>query len=200
VIVFTEGGRAMGLLVDEILDIREERLAIERRSRQPGVIGTAIINGRATEVLDTQHYVTRAVPKWYEESLSLSQPRVLVVDDSLFFRQLVTTTLETEGYRVVGVENATEALGRLEHGNRFDAVIVDVNMPLSDGLAFAGTLRARPQTQQAILIALSGIEPGRIERAVREAGYDESLTKFDAEELLRCLRQLSEPTVERVPA
>lgn len=60
VIVFADGARRMGLMVDEIVDIVEDRLDIELSSGRSGVLGTAVIAGRATEILDTAHYLRRA--------------------------------------------------------------------------------------------------------------------------------------------
>ncbi|HVN75148.1 MAG TPA: chemotaxis protein CheA [Thermoanaerobaculaceae bacterium] len=57
VVVFTEEGRQLGLVVDEILDIVEERFAVEGVGVREGVLGSAIVKGRVTELLD----VTRII-------------------------------------------------------------------------------------------------------------------------------------------
>ncbi len=49
-IVFTDSGRSMGLVIDEIVDIVEERLDIEIISEKPGVLGSTVVRGKATEV------------------------------------------------------------------------------------------------------------------------------------------------------
>ena len=51
-LVFSDAGRSMGLVVDEIKDIVEERLDIQVSSRTPGTLGSAVVDGCATEVLD----------------------------------------------------------------------------------------------------------------------------------------------------
>jgi two-component system chemotaxis sensor kinase CheA len=60
VLVFAEDGRSAGVAVDEILDVVEERLDLEMGSERPGVIGSAIIKGKATEVLDIAWHMQRA--------------------------------------------------------------------------------------------------------------------------------------------
>jgi two-component system chemotaxis sensor kinase CheA len=50
----------MGLVVDQVVDVVEAGLAIEIGGDRPGVLGSAIINGRATEVLDVDHFLTLA--------------------------------------------------------------------------------------------------------------------------------------------
>ncbi len=65
VLVFTDRDRSMGLLVEEIVDIVEDRLKMELQVEQPGLIGTAVINGKATEVIDTGYFLTKAFGDWF---------------------------------------------------------------------------------------------------------------------------------------
>ena len=59
VLVFTEGGKPIGLAIDEIVDIVEEHLDIELKTEAPGVIGAAIVKGKAVEIVDVSHYLGR---------------------------------------------------------------------------------------------------------------------------------------------
>jgi two-component system chemotaxis sensor kinase CheA len=129
VIVFSEGKKAMGLMIEEIDDIIDEELIIRIQSSQPGVLGTAIVNGRATDIIDAQHYLKLANPHWFENNHSRFTARVLFAEDSMFFRQLASTSLETAGYEVTAVENGARALDVLEHGGKFDVIISDIEMP-----------------------------------------------------------------------
>ena len=60
VIVFSDRNRTMGVAVNEIRDIVEEHVKLERRAMRPGVLGVAVIAGRATEVIDTDHFLRHA--------------------------------------------------------------------------------------------------------------------------------------------
>ncbi|HEX7565337.1 MAG TPA: chemotaxis protein CheA, partial [Bradyrhizobium sp.] len=51
ILVFADDGRSMGLVVDEIIDIVEEKLDIEVGGSEPGILGSAVIKGQATEVI-----------------------------------------------------------------------------------------------------------------------------------------------------
>ena len=57
VIVFSHEGRSIGLAVDEIRDIVDEVLRVEPASRRAGLLGVAVIAGRATDVIDTSHFL-----------------------------------------------------------------------------------------------------------------------------------------------
>lgn len=63
VLVITAGDRTIGLLVDEIIDIIEERLDIQLATPAPETIGAAEIRGRPTELLDIGHFFKAAWPE-----------------------------------------------------------------------------------------------------------------------------------------
>jgi two-component system chemotaxis sensor kinase CheA len=59
-LVFSDDRRSMGLVVDEIVDIVQDWLAIELVSETPGILGSAVIKGQATEVIDIAHFLPLA--------------------------------------------------------------------------------------------------------------------------------------------
>src|ERR1700694_310627 len=87
ILVFADDGRSMGLVVDEIIDIVEERLNIEVAGSSEGILGSAVIKGQATEVIDVGHFLPMALADWFsrkEMRPSTSAQSVLLVDDSAF--------------------------------------------------------------------------------------------------------------------
>ncbi|MBR0671277.1 hybrid sensor histidine kinase/response regulator [Roseomonas soli] len=192
VLVFTENDRAMGLLVDEILDVIEERLDIQPGSGHPGYIGSAVVAGRVTQVIDTAHWLSRAGDDWFRQArptaTGAARPRLLLVEDSAFFRHLVVPALAAEGYEVAAVDTPVAALRLREDGVEFDAVVSDIEMPEMDGLAFARALRAGGAWAEVPLIALSSrAEPMDVTRG-REAGFTDYVAKYDREALVQSLR------------
>ena len=190
VIVFSEGTRSMGLMVNQIKDIIEEPLVIRMQSQRAGVLGTAIIDGKATDVIDTQHYIFQALPDWFTRTEHRNSRRVLVVDDSIFFRQLITTTLEAEGYKVVVADNAVDAVELIEHGESFEALVSDIDMPMMDGFDFAEWVRARPEGAEVPIIGLSSLSAATNEAKALQADFDKYLVKFTAQELISSLEEL----------
>jgi two-component system chemotaxis sensor kinase CheA len=190
VIVFSEGSNSMGLMVSRILDVREEQLVIRMHSQRPGVLGTAIVNGNATEIIDTQHYVLAVNPAWFLHNEQRAKARVLVVDDSPFLRQLALTTLEADGYVAVGAESVHQATDLVERARPFDAIVSDLEMPETDGWEFAAWLRQRSETAQTPLIALTAYAGAEHENRALDAGFDRFLVKFDAQVLCRTLEEL----------
>lgn len=201
VLVFAEGGRSLGLMVDAILDVVEERLEIEAaQADRPGFLGSAVIAGKVTEVLDCAWWLRQAGQDWFgakraDEGSGASGaagggPRVLVVEDNGFFRQLVVPALSSAGYEVTAVEGAMEALRLRDAGAQFDAIVSDIEMPGMDGLAFARELREGPAPWCDLpLVALTArAEPAEIARG-RAAGFTDYVAKYDREALLASLRE-----------
>ncbi|MFV3076446.1 chemotaxis protein CheW [Niveispirillum fermenti] len=193
VVVFADGDRSMGLVVDEIVDIVEDRLQVELGTERPGFLGSAIIASKATDVIDAGFYLTRAFKDWFgnnhESFEDDHQHRVLLVDDSPFFRNLLTPLLTVSGYDVTAVESADEALALCESGEDFDVIVSDIEMPGMSGLDFAQAVRASTRWSGTPLVALSShASPRDLDRG-RQAGFNDYVAKFDREALLFTLQQ-----------
>ena len=72
------------------------------------------------------------------------RPRVLLVDDSPFFRNLLTPLLNVAGYQVTTAENPAQALRLQEDGIDFDVIVSDIEMPGMNGFDLARALGVRP--------------------------------------------------------
>ena len=192
ILVFADDGRSMGLVVDEIIDIVEERLNIEVAGGSDGILGSAVVKGQATEVIDVGHFLPMAFADWFsrkEMRPSATAQSVLLVDDSAFFRNMLAPVLKAAGYRVSVAANANEGLGALRSGQRFDAVLTDIEMPDMNGFEFAETIRADQRLGGMPIIALSSlISPAAVERG-RQAGFHDYVAKFDRPGLIAALKE-----------
>jgi two-component system chemotaxis sensor kinase CheA len=65
ILVFTDRVRSMGLAVDEIVDTVENVLDVELSEDRPGLIGSAFIDRKATDVIDAGYYLTQVFPDWF---------------------------------------------------------------------------------------------------------------------------------------
>jgi two-component system chemotaxis sensor kinase CheA len=192
ILVFADDGRAMGLVVDEIIDIVEEHLSIEVASSREGVLGSAVVKGQATEVIDVGHFLPMAFADWFsrkEMRLSSTAQTVLLVDDSAFFRNMLAPVLKAAGYRVTVAQNGQEGLAVLRSGNTFDVVLTDIEMPEMNGFEFAEAIRADRKMESMPIIALSSVvSPAAIERG-RQAGFHDYVAKFDRPGLIAALKE-----------
>ena len=195
VLVFTEGNRSLGLVVDEIVDIVEERLKIELASDLPGLVGSAVIDGKATDLIDAGYFLTQGFADWFGSSTKDAfsgrdgLKRALLVDDSPFFRNLLSPLLSVAGWEVTTAETASEALEMREHGSDFDVIISDIEMPEMDGFEFAMEVRSDNRWKNVPMIALSGRTSEDDFRKGRDAGFNDYVAKFDREALVGGLAQ-----------
>ena len=191
-LVFSDDGHAMGLMVDQIVDIVEDALHIEVTSDKPGVLGSAVVKGHATEIVDVSHYLPLAFEDWLrrkDAQAAARTPTLLFVDDSAFFRNMLTPVLKAAGYEVMAVAHAEEALARLREGSLIDVVVTDVEMPGMDGYALAAAVRKDPRTAGVPIIALSSITTEAAAERGREAGFHEYVAKFDRPGLIAALKE-----------
>ena len=196
ILVFTEGERSMGLVVDEIVDIVEDRLKVELSADQAGLIGSAVIDGKATDVIDAGYYLTQAFSDWFganQQNDGFDKTgggnRVLLVDDSPFFRNLLTPLLSVAGYNVTSVESADDALRLREKGKIFDAIISDIEMPGMSGFEFAANVRNDPRWAKIPMVALSSHATEQDFERGRAVGFNDYVAKFDRDALVATLSQ-----------
>jgi DNA-binding response OmpR family regulator len=111
---------------------------------------------------------------------------VLVVDDEPAIRNLVAIALRSEGIDVSTAGNGELALYELERGD-FDAIVLDLEMPIMDGWTFYRALRARNRYTPVLILSAYGSASARA-----ELGADDALTKpFDPSELVEHVQKLA---------
>jgi two-component system chemotaxis sensor kinase CheA len=191
-LVFSDGSRSMALVVDEIVDIVEDRLDIQVASDHDGVLGSAIVKGQATEIIDVGHFLPLAFEDWFrhKEQPAQTKPRsVLLIDDSPFFRNMLAPVLQAAGYAVTAVGTAQEALAMLKDGRIFGVAITDIEMPDMDGFEFAEAVRADARTAELPIIGLSSVVSAESVERGRRAGFYDYVAKFDRQGLIAAIKE-----------
>lgn len=121
--------------------------------------------------------------------------RILVADDNRDTVLTLTMLLRDEGHDVHGVHNGADVV-RLAHLYRFDAVILDIEMPGASGYAIAQELRTHYYPGRGpLLIAISGKWNRPSEKLLAQVvGFDHHFEKpCDPQALLRSLKPLTLP-------
>jgi two-component system chemotaxis sensor kinase CheA len=191
-LVFSDEGRSMALVVDEIVDIVEQKLDIELISEHPGVLGSALIKGQATEVIDISHFLPLAFADWQhwrERHGAMARCRVLLVDDSQFFRNMLSPLLQAAGYAVTSAASGNEALSLLREGRSIDVIITDIDMPGMDGFELTSAVRHNPSTASIPVIGLSSLVSAEAVERGRRVGLHDYVAKFDRQGLVAAVKE-----------
>jgi len=112
--------------------------------------------------------------------------RILIVDDNVDTARSLKLLLSMEGHEV---EIAHDGLATLKVADSFrpDVILLDIGLPRMDGYEVARRLRARPDMQRALLVALTGYGQDDDRRRSQEAGFSAHLVKPVRLEILQAL-------------
>ena len=118
--------------------------------------------------------------------MSIEQPTVLIVEDDLEIRELLSALLQ-EGYQVITTSNGEEALERIDNlePDELDLILLDVMMPQMDGFELLHRLRDNFRTETIPVVFLTALnEDEQRKRGLKLGAIDYIVKPFDAEVLL----------------
>jgi two-component system chemotaxis sensor kinase CheA len=186
---------AVALIAEQILDATDLPVdSLDTASlRGPGVLGTASLQNRLTVVVDLYSLLQAAgIDAKPPKVGQLSSLRVLLAEDTAFFREAVRRSL-TE---VVGsldiAEDGEAAWARLQTGH-YDVLITDLEMPRLNGFELTARVRDDARLKALPVIALSARDSDDFHAKAKAAGIDHYETKLDRERLCRALTQVLSP-------
>ena len=161
VVVLRSAGNYLALQVDQVLG--EQEIVIKQLEgpvpKPVGVAGATVMgDGRIVAIADVLELIDLAAGRitdkastiWEdriipEETVEKEQPTVLIVDDSITVRELLSMTFNKAGYRVEQSRDGQEAWEKLKSGLPCDIVFCDIEMPRMDGLELLSRLQKDPQ-------------------------------------------------------
>jgi two-component system chemotaxis sensor kinase CheA len=191
VVVFRDGERSVGLLVDQILDIVEDNVTARSRSARKGILGSAVVGKRVTDFLDLKPVLEAGAQDWLRGSRQKAGgQRVLVAEPSAFTRSLIRMQLDMAGYEVVEAANLEEALRALEDA-RADVVLAALELPPEGGQALLERMRQRAEWASIPVLGLASTPEQAREAASRTQGLERCQAKFDGEALVESVAALA---------
>lgn len=204
VMLLSSGNYQIALHVDEILHNQEivTKPIGAQLIRVPGIMGATVLgDGQVILVMNpvqlanredmaagTVHIAAVDQPEVQEQVKTL----ILVVDDSLTMRKVLSRLLEREGYQVAVAKDGMDALQVLQD-IRPDVILTDIEMPRMDGFEFARSVRGDRQYDQTPLVVISSRTAEKHQNLGKEIGVDLYLGKpVQDEELIRHIKVLLE--------
>lgn len=115
--------------------------------------------------------------------------QILVVDDTAIFREPIAAALRHRGYRATGACDGAEALSQVRR-SKPDLILLDMAMPVLDGMDVLRELQADPDTRHIPVIVLSAIDEERATRKAKKLGACDYLLKssFSLQELFHTVQ------------
>lgn len=176
---------------------REELLELRKYSESIVIKGSNSPDRLLDEVTLFLHQVVDHLPPEQKKSIDryndteavLKGKRILLVDDDMRNLFALSKQLMAHGMEVVKAENGQVAIDILKHNKRIDLVLMDIMMPVMDGLTAIKKIRAIPKFQKLPILALTAKAMVQDREECLKAGADEYLPKpIDMEKLLSALR------------
>jgi two-component system chemotaxis sensor kinase CheA len=202
VVVFDCAGQTLGLLAAEPLDMVETRVVMDTQTlRQPGVAGSALLNGRTTLMLDIFELAGKfRRPDVEKNAAGVAQIQdsvrggdadgvtILVAEDSDFFRGQIQRLIEGVGYKVLTADDGQSAWEMLDsHASEISLVTTDIEMPRLDGLGLTKRIRADSRFTELPIIALSTLASEEEMAHGLAMGLSEYQVKLDQDQLLESI-------------
>jgi two-component system chemotaxis sensor kinase CheA len=191
VIVFSDGDRRIGILVDQIVDIVEDVVVARQKASTPGLLGSAVVGEKVTDFLDLRAVIDHGVD--WSGSEHTAGVNVLVAESSHFARGLVRHYLEMAGHRAVEAASVQEAIDKLQR-HRIDVAAVSLDLAGGGGAQLVDRMRKQTATSRIPVVALTDDSGG----GVSDQGassltrvFDDFQRKFDREAMLRSVERLA---------
>jgi CheY-like chemotaxis protein len=124
----------------------------------------------------------------------MSQKRVLIAEDSSVIQNLARKILEFQNYEITSVKNGEQVLQILEKED-FDVLLLDINMPVMDGMECVQLVRALKDKKKANVpvVAITGNAKNYTEEEFKGAGFNDVLVKpLNFDRLVEIVNELTD--------
>lgn len=180
---------SIGFVIQEVLGTESvEWATLHPLPQDPRALGAAVLRGQITPIIDLRRRLERPTPRDVATPKT-ARPRILLVDDTKFFRDVVGAYLEAGGYEIVQAVDGAAALDVLKAG-RFDLLVSDLEMPVMDGWTLAGTVRLNKEYADLPLLALTTLSVEQAEESALACGFDAFEVKLDRDSLIATVKRL----------
>ncbi|MCC6156746.1 MAG: chemotaxis protein CheW [Deltaproteobacteria bacterium] len=186
---------AVGIVATEVVNVLETEIDLDTTNRaEGGIMGSAIVNERITLVLDTFALMEKADPEYYGAEAPIRRAegsyRILLAEDTPFFRQLERDYMESAGYAVDTVRDGEEALEALMK-THYDLVVSDIVMPRMDGFELVRRIRGSGNGHAGVpVLALTSLTDEKSRDLGTKSGFTDYAVKIDKAKLLETIHNL----------
>lgn len=194
VIVLENDEHIIGLVVENIVEIVKQNIEDNINSSLDNV-STLVLDGKTADIIDVSGCFDKLFFVPMEEvNFKNSEYKILLVEDSPYFRKLISSLLKSEGFNVFSAKNGPEALGLIkEEKSNFDLLITDFDMPDMDGLELAKQCKENSKSKNIPIISLvSTVKLSKKEKKEASEIIKEFIPKSNHSELIMAIDSLLE--------
>ena len=188
ILIFSDRGRSVGIVIEEIISIVEDELNVSVRMSQQQGLGTSIINKEPTTIIDCGPYLKKIYQDWDNQDVmsdlsSKEEKTLLITSESNFLIHYLTPILKIEGYKVLTASNTSKMMDIFSaYTTGIQSILIDVetiNTPQDDTVQ---RLKSLAQKELKIFAIL-----GENDTQDELEEFDGYVSKTDHEELLHLL-------------
>ncbi len=184
-VIVSDGDLTLALAVEAIVDIVEETFDLEMADPdERGVIGSAVIRGRTTDIVDLAHYLPTGGAGWLGAARgAVAAKRVLLVEPSDFLREMLSPVLKASGHNLTMIADFAAAAAAIAEES-FATVLLDLDRDAEAAFAFAAACQEKPRGERPRLLGLTTCATPDLHLRAAQAGLDDIVGKFDRRALL----------------
>jgi len=191
-IVFHMNQKDIAFLVSRIEDSLDIAIDVEEHTfRQEGLLGSAIVKDRTTLFLDVYQLVQMYDPDFYStpSEEEIANAKILLAEDSSFYRNLLSSYLVAAGYEVITAEDGLQAWEKLKM-EPVDLLITDIEMPNMTGFELTQKIREDTQLKDLPVIAVTSLSGEDDRRRGMEVGINDYQPKLDRDLVLEAVNNI----------
>ncbi|BAU09840.1 response regulator receiver domain protein [Leptolyngbya sp. NIES-3755] len=160
--------------------------------------GRSLLAIDALALIEQNHTKSSSVATPIEPTIVQRTRSVLVIDDSMTVRQVVSAALDGAGYHVIQAKDGLDAIEQLQRHSEIELITCDVEMPRLNGFEFLMRYQQEAQLNQVPVIMLTSRTNEKHQQLAKQLGAAAYMTKpFDQGELIQVVDRLIKGKVAR---
>jgi len=179
----------VGIVASEVVDSAHINLKMEASINSEAVLGITDINRQLTYIIDLFNLAEQVNPDRFKTKKKLLDPRknrLLVVEDTPFFRHIEKKYFESAGFKVSQASNGKEALDiLLKEPNNIDLIVSDIVMPIMDGYELVSKIKTNKSLMHIPIYALTSYTEKEHQEKALAAGFDGYSIKTNKKNILK---------------